>query len=222
MKLFNYDGPLIHGLNRIVDYIIINIIYIVCCIPIITIGAATTALHYTSLKMVYNEGYVIRTFFKAFKENFKQATLIWIPALFVFLMLFINSRVLPLRFTGSMWSMVCIANKVVLVFFAFLFTLVYPLLAKFDNTTRGSLLNAVLISIRSLPWTLLATLIWFFPVIISYFSPFAGSYVIMFWIFFGFSVSGYLMSYIYEEKVYKHYIPTETSSKDAASTPRRT
>ena len=77
---FNWiDNPIMRGMGRLADFIILNLLWVVCSIPIITIGASTTALYTVMLKLVKNEeGYIAKGFLKAFKENFKQATVIWL------------------------------------------------------------------------------------------------------------------------------------------------
>ena len=80
----NPDGRVMSFLARLGDMFILNILYVVCCIPIITIGAATTALYYNTLKMAENrESYVWKEFLRTFKENFKQATVIWMIILVI-------------------------------------------------------------------------------------------------------------------------------------------
>ena len=72
MNFFNLDSPFMRFLTKMADLIILNILYMICCIPIVTIGAASTALYTVSMKAVKNEeSYIIRGYFKAFKENFK-------------------------------------------------------------------------------------------------------------------------------------------------------
>ncbi len=81
-KFFDIDSPFIQFLNRVADLMILNFLVMICCLPIFTIGASYTAMHYVLLKMVRKEeGYLIRGFFKSFKQNFKQATLIWLGML---------------------------------------------------------------------------------------------------------------------------------------------
>ena len=73
MKFFNLDSPLMKFLSRMTDILWLNILTVVCSIPIITAGASFTALHYVCLKMVRDEeGYITKTFFRSFKENLKQ------------------------------------------------------------------------------------------------------------------------------------------------------
>ena len=78
-SLFNMDGPVMSFLNGLADLIWLNILALLCCIPIVTAGASLTALHYMTIKIVRKEeGYITRGFFKSFRQNFKQATIIWI------------------------------------------------------------------------------------------------------------------------------------------------
>ena len=67
------------ALSRVADLMILNFLTLVCSIPVITAGAALTALHYSCLKMVRDEdSYLIKAYFKSFRENFRQATIIWV------------------------------------------------------------------------------------------------------------------------------------------------
>lgn len=83
-RFFNIDSPIMSGLNKLADLIWLNILAFFCCIPIVTVGASITALNYVALKMVRDEeGYVTKEYFKSFKQNFKQATIIWLIMLLV-------------------------------------------------------------------------------------------------------------------------------------------
>ena len=77
--IFNYDNPIWRFMGKFCDILILNVLWIVLSIPIVTIGASTTAVYYVTLKLVRDEeGPTIRSFFKSFKENFKQSTAIWL------------------------------------------------------------------------------------------------------------------------------------------------
>ena len=83
-RIFSLDSPLFSFLNKVADLILLNILTMICCLPIITIGASMTALHYVVLKMVRDEeSYIVRSYFKSFRQNFKQATIIWLILLLV-------------------------------------------------------------------------------------------------------------------------------------------
>ncbi len=76
---FSFDGPFFKIGNLLADLLILNLLWFTCSIPIFTIGASTTALYYVASKRVIDkEGYILRDFFKSFKMNFFQATIIWI------------------------------------------------------------------------------------------------------------------------------------------------
>lgn len=78
-RIFDMDSPVMRFLGRLADLMILNLVTLLCCLPVVTIGASLTAMHYVLLKMVRNEeSYIVRSFFKSFKENFKQATVIWL------------------------------------------------------------------------------------------------------------------------------------------------
>ena len=65
------ENPVIAFLNKMADLILLNLIFLLCCIPVVTIGPAITALYAVSLRSVrYGDGYVIQTFFRSFKQNF--------------------------------------------------------------------------------------------------------------------------------------------------------
>ena len=71
--LFNYDNPVWRFIGKLGDLIILNILWMITSIPIVTIGASTTALYYVTLKLVRDEdGYTIKSFFKSFRDNFKD------------------------------------------------------------------------------------------------------------------------------------------------------
>ena len=76
-RFFDIDGPFLGGLTKMADVFILNLLLILCSLPIFTFGAAYTALYYVTLKMVKDEEcYIAKAFFKSFKQNFKQATII--------------------------------------------------------------------------------------------------------------------------------------------------
>ena len=103
-KLFDLESPLLSGLNKMADLIYLNLLTFVCCIPIITIGASMTALNYVVLKMVRNEdSHLTRQFFKSFKQNFKQATIIWLIILLAIIVLALRFHC-GLRLRSWLWQ----------------------------------------------------------------------------------------------------------------------
>ena len=79
MGIFSPDGALARLLNTLGNLIVLNILTIICCVPVFTAGAAMTALYTMVMRMARKEdGKIISEYFKAFKVNFKQATILWL------------------------------------------------------------------------------------------------------------------------------------------------
>lgn len=151
MKIFDLDSPLMNVLNKMADLMWLNILTLICCIPIITAGAAFTSMHYVALKIVRNEeSYITRSFFKSFKTNFRQATLIWLLILLIAAVLGGDYYIITksgIQFSSVL--VVLIMAAAVLVICTTLY--VFPVLAKFDNTIMGTIRNAFIMSILQLP-----------------------------------------------------------------------
>ena len=76
-RFFSMDNKFFTFMNKVADLCILNIVCLICCIPIVTAGASITAMFFVTMKMVKNEeSYIIKSFFKSFRQNFKQATVI--------------------------------------------------------------------------------------------------------------------------------------------------
>ena len=161
MKFFSVDSPLYRFLSRVLDILKLNFLWILGSLPFFTIGASTTALYYTVHKSIRGDrGYTTRTFFGAFRDNFKAATLPYLIWLAVMIILgcdaYITYQVLK---TGSMkgafFYFFLIMIAVAIMWSAFLF----PYIARFENTVKQTLKNAFLLMIRHLPWALLLLVI---------------------------------------------------------------
>ena len=152
MNLFSYDSRFTQLLMKLVFSSYLNILWFICSLPIFTIGAATTALYYTSLKIIRNEeGNVTKTFFKAFKENFRQSTVIWLIMLGIGLFLAFDFYVLyNLRQNTAMpmaafWTiLLAILIGAIIIYLVVLF-MIFPLEACVINTTPNMFKNAFLI-----------------------------------------------------------------------------
>ena len=207
MKVFELDGPVYSILNKIADFLILSILYVICCIPVITIGAATAALSYASIKLVHNEGYVARNFFDSFRTNFRQATCIWIPAVIFFGIMILNILFfLPDSQASSISQIFLILNITLLLICAFIFAMVFPLLSRFQNTILHTLTNACIMTARRLPWALTASLLVYLPAIIIFFFPVFAVYILAFWCILGFGIFSYLAAYIYDKKIFSQFI----------------
>ena len=91
MRLFNLDSPVMVFLTKVANLMILNILTILLCIPLVTAGSAITALYYVTIKMARGDDpYIVKSYFKSFKENFRQATIIWLIMLAVILLMVVD------------------------------------------------------------------------------------------------------------------------------------
>ena len=154
-RFFDMDSPIMRFLNRVADLVWLNVLTIICCIPVITAGASLTALHYVALRMTRTEeGYITKDFFKSFKENFLQATVIWIVML-------VLAAGLGADFYIMAFSSVEMGSVIQVLVFAAAFLLlfggiyVFPFQARFANTIRNTVKNAYITSVMNFPKTML-------------------------------------------------------------------
>lgn len=174
-SLLNPDNPVMQFITKIVYSVYLNILWFVCCIPVVTAGAATTALYYVTLKMAKNEeGGITKSFFKAFKENFKQSTIVWLILLALGIVLGIDGYVLwHMRFENAFWTVITAIFLVAAAAYLIVVMYIFPLMARFDNTIFAMFKNSLFIGMRFLLCTALVAVIHFAMmfVIINLFTP---------------------------------------------------
>lgn len=156
-ELFSIERPFGQLINRLLHLFLLNMLWLICSIPIITIGASITAVYSVTLKMVRNEeGYTAKSFFTAFCHNFKQATIIWLILLVIGLIIGAD-LIVYLRATSVSVSEMIFMTAFFAFTVLFLFVCIYAfaLLAHFDNTITRTLCNALLMAIRHLPSSIL-------------------------------------------------------------------
>jgi len=203
-KIFDLDSPFMRVLNRIADLMILNFLVMICCLPIFTIGAAFTGMHYVLLKTVRGEeGYLVRGFFKSFKQNFKQATVLWLLMLLVILVYV--GDFLIFTYSGVKFpTILMIAILAIAIVFLMVAVYVFPILSRFDNTIKNTLKNAFCMAILNLPKTLLMIVLLVLPLVIMYFSAYATIFVILF----GISAPAYASACLYSG-IFKKFEPEE-------------
>lgn len=158
-RFFNMDNKFFTFMSRVADLIILNILCIVCCIPIVTIGPSISAMFYVTMKMVRNEeSYIVRGFFKSFKQNLKQGIVINLIMLAAGVLLAIDISICR-GTAGTLGKVLIVLFMMILVVYLMLFMYIYPVLAKFYNTIKNIFTNMLLMSIRHLPYTALMILI---------------------------------------------------------------
>ena len=204
----NYDNKFMTGIDKIVDVFYISILWVFACIPIFTIGAATTAMYYTINKVLrHGRGYVWKEFWGAFRSNFKQSTIIWLIMMLLYALMAFDTYVMyKFAESGASYGKIYIFFVVVMIFVTMWALYVFPFVARFSNTTKAVMKNAALIAIANLPKTLLIFLI--------FVAAAFGVYMIGFLVVVIPAVAMWIMSYLLEGIFRKYMTPQERAAED--------
>jgi len=178
--IFSYESKFSKIMFRFAYGCYLNLLWALCSLPIVTVGAATTALYDVAMRIAEDrEGDLTQQFFRAFRSNFRQATTLWLILLAVGIFLGADIYVLQhLRSasTGGIavfWTLIlavliaaCIAYVIELMY-------VFPLVARVENTNRAMLVNALLIGTHYLNCTIIVFFIHFVMMVIAirFFTP---------------------------------------------------
>lgn len=169
--MFKLDSPLMNFLNKVADIMILNVMFLLCSIPIITIGASFSAAYYMGYKMVKNEeSYIAKGFLKAFKENFRQSTIIWVLVLLVIGILAADYRII--LYSGiefAQWIRISTVTVTLIIAMGVVF--VFALQARYTNTVKNTIRNSFLMALSHLPTAFLLIVVYAVPVVIFYFVP---------------------------------------------------
>lgn len=201
-KFFDIDSPLMRVLSKMADLMILNILMIILCLPVITIGASLTAMHYVLLKMVRDEDtYLFKSFFKSFKLNFKQATIIWLLMLVMFGVFAGDFIIMKSHNTGFPESFVILLFALMVMAFC-VCMYVFPVLARFENTIWKTIKNAFFMMALNLPKTVLMALMYAVPPVLMYVMPVSFPMILLF----GISLPGFVAALLYN-KIFKRFEP---------------
>lgn len=193
-NIFNLDSPLMQMLTRAGDMILLNVLFLLCCIPVITIGASIAAMHKMMQEIVYDvDTSTVKGFFRAFKANFKQATILWGFVLLVILSLGCDVLLIITYFSGSeavKWMFILLGVLAALVCCVLAYMI--PLLVRYENTLREHLTNAAVLAIIKLPRTICLVALNLLPAILFAVSVSVFFQTLIFWLFIGFTFTTYL------------------------------
>ena len=180
MKFFSYESKFSQLLLKICYSCYLNLLWFVCSLPVVTIGAATTALYYTSLKVIRGEeSSLTQQFFHSFRENVKQATVLWLIMAGIGLFLAGDGYILyHLRLSSSgalavLWTVILAIVIAAAIVWVIELLFLFPLIASVSNDNRSMLKNAFLIGTHYLFATILVFAVHFavFFVVVAWFTP---------------------------------------------------
>lgn len=194
-------------LERVFDILVLNLMTLVLCIPLITAGAAMTALYKTLFDIRQQKGRTVIGYWQTFRAEFRPAlplgllAIVAIAAYGGYLYL-----LYPQLAAERAWAWITVAAIGALFFFPMSF--LFPLFAKFENTVKKTIVNAFYMSIRHFPVTLLMLAMQVAWVFLMFLFPYQAQTILLAWFFFGISLPAYLCSGLFL-KVFAHYAELE-------------
>ena len=202
-KFFSPDNIIMKFLSLFCDWMLLNLLFLLCSLPIFTIGASITALYSVIFKKLHREEPPVpKTFFAEFKKNFKQATLFWIPYLLILAFLlgdvYVAHWVIDESFRFLQYP--C-AILLFLILCATVF--VFPQMALFESPTKKILKNSALLAVANFPIVFTVIIVHVLLFLIASLSPKATFIVLSIMIFFGFGALAYIFCIFYRKMFLK-------------------
>lgn len=212
-KAFNQSGWFYRFLSRLWDLLVLNFLFLLTSIPIITIGASASALYSVTLKAVRNEeSYLVRSYLSAFKENAGKATLLW--CVWVAAGIILGVDIFVLGKASDFGNILILGGWVCAIVWMLSGLYLLPLQARFENSPVRTFLNSLAVAVHFLPCTV--QLIGIFAAIpmigiaLAFLAPSLVSWYCSLFFFVGFGGTAYIVSFLYrrlfdrlEEKVTK-------------------
>lgn len=180
MNIFSYDSKFSQLFLKLSYACWLNMMWMICSLPIITIGASTTALYSVTLKIAdEKESNITKQFITAFRSNFKQSTRLWILLLIAGLLIggdfyvVLHMRSMSSGSLAIMWTLNLALLIAMSIIYVVVLIYIFPLIARFENTDQAMLKNSLLIGIHYLFCTIVVAAIHFvmFYAVVAVFTP---------------------------------------------------
>lgn len=186
------DNAFFRFMGKVTDLVWLNILTLICCIPIFTMGAAFSAMYHVLIKIaIKEEGVVTRPFFRAFKANFKNATKVWVPSLIILLIMFSNAYLLykgVLNEYPKLMIAVGISIGIIAATILMFLNYYFALISRYENDLGQYIKNALLMMIAYFPRSICMLVIMASPIALMTLS----NYFLFFWFVYGFSFPGFI------------------------------
>lgn len=207
-------NPVIDFINTLCNFFVLNLVFLITCIPVFTIGSALSSLYYVMSKETKGEyGYLVRTYIREFKRNFKDGTFAFLPLFMAGGIILFNLLFWPMRGTAlssGITGLLIALSVIWLVIFHYTF----PLVGRFVNSPVNSIKNAWGLAVRNLKWTAALLLI---DVCKACFCLFISlDTVLMIFLSLGFVLIAYGQSFIFN-KIFSPYEKNETRTQERQS-----
>ncbi len=196
-NFFSPDSIAMRTLSTFCDLLLLNLLFLLCCIPLFTIGASFTAMYRVTFKLLrHEEPMIARSFFQAFRESFKQSTFFWLPSLLLYIFFIADLYIIWNVLTPS-YRFLQYPILVVLLLMTSVLIFVFPQIAVFENSNKILLKNAALLSLGNFPTTLFVIIV---HALLAGIATLSGKMLIIVlscMFFFGFSTLAYIFTIFY-------------------------
>lgn len=212
--LFSIDSPLGRKLTLMSNLVLLNLLWIICSLPIITMGAATSAMYHVVFLYITNQDdCVIKPFFKALAGTLKQATPVWVLYLLAGCMLVAEAFYLG----GDASDVLKILLAVIVLLYIAVGTFLYPLMGRYETTGRRALWNSLTLTLKHPGVALLLSGVQAAVGIVMLLYPAIAWTTAAFWTLIGFALAAYLMGKILLRVFLKYDRSDTPETADAAS-----
>lgn len=157
-KMFQYDNPVWNILGKIADMVFISLLWIFCSLPVITLGAATTAAYSSARILLEDEGELAKTFMTSFRINFRKSTVLWLMVLTSGIVF--SADLYFFTQIGADWAKVMVIVTLIFSFILLVMAIyMFSMISKFEGSLKQLAGMAFVLSIRALPSTILMVLL---------------------------------------------------------------
>lgn len=193
MKILQ-EGPLANFLNRLIDLILLNIVWFLCSLPVFTLGASTCAVYEVAMRYAFHENPpILRTFFASFRKNFKKATALFLIFLAAGLFLALDLWC-ALQWNTSAKFLPVVVILSVAYFYLAVISHVFPVLTYFDTGVKESIRKAFFLSMKNGIFTVFIMVMNLLPVFAILLRPNQFGQILFLYFVLGFSAIALLNS----------------------------
>ena len=202
--IFSPDSKFMQAMARVSDLVILNLLFLLSCVPLITIGAASAALYTVCFRIgTDREQGVCRSYFRAFRENFRQGTILWLIAV-VFFGAGIVNVFLFYSMEGPLHYLFLLMTAL-MVLGVLMYSYAFPLISQFSNKILPTLKNAFCLSLGYLPRSLVIAVVNVFPLALALADLYLFLQMGFVWAFLYFSAAAYINALLLK-KVFAPYL----------------
>ena len=216
-KFFGNDTLFGRFFGQAGNVITMNILFIICSLPIITLGTAYTSMYYALMRSLrYGDTSLIRDFFHSFRKNFRQSALSWLAVLVLTVIFSADIGMFGPRGIYPFLPFYYLF-LVLIIIAAITFMFACPVIAAFENTLKNLWIQSFFLAARNLPSALAILILNVVPLYVSLTTPVPQLFgiALFFWIVGGFGFIAWVNTFLFY-RIFKPYLPEEPAEKDLA------